>query len=144
MPAPLPSAPALQGIVETALYADDLTAAQRFYEDVLGLQPMYADARLVAYPLAPAQVLLVFQRGSTEQTSVLPFGTIPGHGSAGRQHIALAITSDALVNWEQHLARHDIAIEGRTDWPAGGHSIYFRDPDQHLLELATPGVWRNY
>jgi len=26
----------------------------------------------------------------------------------------------------------------------GGHSIYFRDPDGHLLELATPGLWAIY
>jgi catechol 2,3-dioxygenase-like lactoylglutathione lyase family enzyme len=34
-----------------------------------------------------------------------------------------------------------IAIEGRTNWRRGGISIYFRDPDGHLLELATPGLW---
>ena len=144
MSAPLPSAPGLQGVLETALYVSDLAPAQRFYEDVMGLQPMYADARLVAYPLAPAQVLLLFQRGSTGQPSVLPFGTIPAHGGDGQQHIALAIASDALAGWERHLSAHHVAVEGRTDWPTGGHSIYFRDPDQHLLELATPGLWRNY
>jgi len=37
-----------------------------------------------------------------------------------------------------------LAIEGRTDWSRGGHSIYFRDPDGHLLELATPGLWAIY
>ena len=35
-------------------------------------------------------------------------------------------------------------IEGRTDWPRGGRSIYFRDPDGHLGELATPGIWPIY
>ena len=39
---------------------------------------------------------------------------------------------------------HQVEIEGRTDWPRGGHSIYFRDPDGHLLELATPGLWTVY
>jgi catechol 2,3-dioxygenase-like lactoylglutathione lyase family enzyme len=36
-----------------------------------------------------------------------------------------------------------IAIKGRTEWPRGGRSIYFRDPDGHLLELAALGLWRN-
>ena len=58
--------------------------------------------------------------------------------------MAFAIAADALGEWEQHLARHGIAIEGRTDWPRGGRSIYFRDPDRHLLELATPGLWAIY
>jgi catechol 2,3-dioxygenase-like lactoylglutathione lyase family enzyme len=26
----------------------------------------------------------------------------------------------------------------------GGTSLYFRDPDGHLLELATPGLWTIY
>jgi catechol 2,3-dioxygenase-like lactoylglutathione lyase family enzyme len=29
-------------------------------------------------------------------------------------------------------------------WPLGGTSLYFRDPDGHLLELATPGIWAVY
>jgi catechol 2,3-dioxygenase-like lactoylglutathione lyase family enzyme len=59
-------------------------------------------------------------------------------------HVAFAIDADALAPWEAHLGTNDIAIEGRTDWPRGGKSIYFRDPDNHLLELATPGLWPNY
>ena len=49
-----------------------------------------------------------------------------------------------LTAWEETLAAHAVAIEGRTDWPRGGTSIYFRDPDGHLLELATPGLWPGY
>ena len=36
------------------------------------------------------------------------------------------------------------SLEGRTEWPRGGVSVYFRDPDGHLLELATPGLWEGY
>jgi hypothetical protein len=35
-------------------------------------------------------------------------------------------------------------MESRVKWEAGGESIYFRDPDEHLVELATPGIWPNY
>jgi catechol 2,3-dioxygenase-like lactoylglutathione lyase family enzyme len=37
-----------------------------------------------------------------------------------------------------------VAIESRMEWPRGGKSIYFRDPDGHLLEVLTPGVWAIY
>lgn len=136
--------PALQGVLETALYCDRLDASRRFYAGILGLEPMFEDARLLAYAVAPAQVLLLFQRGTTNRTTRLPGGSIPPHDGHGAQHVAFAVASDALAGWEAHLQAHGIAIEARTDWPTGGHSLYFRDPDQHLLELATPGLWRNY
>ncbi len=72
----------------------------------------------------------------------LPGGTIPGHEGSGRLHFAFAV--DSLAGWRQQLAAHGVAIEGETKWPAGGTSWYFRDPDGHLVELATPGIWPTY
>jgi catechol 2,3-dioxygenase-like lactoylglutathione lyase family enzyme len=66
------------------------------------------------------------------------------HDGHGPLHLAFAITAEALREWEQRLRDQGVAIEGRTDWSRGGHSIYFRDPDGHLLELATPGLWATY
>jgi catechol 2,3-dioxygenase-like lactoylglutathione lyase family enzyme len=57
-------------------------------------------------------------------------------------HIAFSISADALETWQAHLQDHGVALEGRTQWPRGGVSVYFRDPDDHLLEIATPGLWR--
>jgi len=34
-----------------------------------------------------------------------------------------------------------ITIELRKTWKYGGEALYFRDPDGHLLEVVTPGVW---
>jgi hypothetical protein len=42
------------------------------------------------------------------------------------------------------LKEKSIAIESIVHWPLGGRSIYFRDPDDHAVELITPGVWNNY
>jgi catechol 2,3-dioxygenase-like lactoylglutathione lyase family enzyme len=138
------AAPKIVGVLETALYVDDLDRAAGFYEDVLGLKPINKDQRFAGYDAGPRSVLLLFKRGSTLETVHMPGGTIPPHDGQGPLHIAFAIEADALPAWEQHLAAHDIAIEGRTDWPRGGKSLYFRDPDNHLLELATPGLWPNY
>ncbi len=136
--------PELDGILETALYTDDMAQARAFYEGVLDLQPIFEDARLVAYGIGGRDVLLIFRRGTTRETVTLPGGTIPGHDGAGPLHIAFAISREALTAWEQHLAARGVAIEGATSWSRGGRSIYFRDPDGHLLELATPGLWSVY
>jgi catechol 2,3-dioxygenase-like lactoylglutathione lyase family enzyme len=59
-------------------------------------------------------------------------------------HIAFSIGADELTAWEARLAEAGVEIEGRIKWPRGGESIYFRDSDAHLVELATPGLWPGY
>src|SRR5262252_9275196 len=132
--------PALNGVLETALYVDDVARARAFYEGVLGLSPIYQDTRLTAYAVGGRSVLLLFRRGASVETVHMPGGTIPPHDGSGPLHVAFAIGADELTEWEDRLRGHDVAIEGRTDWRRGGRSIYFRDPDGHLLELATPGL----
>jgi catechol 2,3-dioxygenase-like lactoylglutathione lyase family enzyme len=103
-----------------------------------------SDNRFCALQVGVQQVLLLFLRGSDPQGTVLPFGTIPGHGSEGRSHVGFSIPAESLPAWQQRLAEHSIPVESSFTWPNGGTSIYFRDPDSHLLELLTPGVWPNY
>jgi catechol 2,3-dioxygenase-like lactoylglutathione lyase family enzyme len=136
--------PRLDGVLETALYVEDLERAASFYERVMELRPLFSDGRLRAYDAANRSVLLLFQRGASTTTVELPGGTIPPHDGSGPVHIAFAIPAGDLPAWTRRLEEHAIPIEGRTDWPRGGHSIYFRDPDGHLLELATPGIWTTY
>lgn len=138
------SAPRLESVIETALYVDDLPRARAFYQDVLGLAPLNKDDRFTAYDVGGRSILLLFKRGATLETVHMPGGTIPPHDGHGPLHMALAVTADQLAVWERWLAEQGVAIEARTAWPRGGHSIYFRDPDNHLLELVTPGVWPIY
>lgn len=137
-------APPLGGILETGLYVENLHRARAFYEGVLALHPMFLDHRLAAYPAGPASVLLLFQRGTTEEPARLPGGVIPPHDGSGRLHYAFAVAPEHLEAWLVRLAAHGVLVEGEVRWPKGGHSVYFRDPDRHLLEFATPGIWENY
>lgn len=135
--------PKLDHVLETSLYFDDLDAAQRFYEQVLELKPIFNDARLRAYAIGTT-VLLLFNRGASTAAVELPGGKIAPHDGTGPVHVAFAVAKDELEPWERRLAEHHVAIESRMRWPKGSVSIYFRDPGNHLLELATPGLWVNY
>jgi len=136
--------PAITHVLETSLYAKELATTARFYAQVLGLKPMLETPRLVAFDAGSRSVLLVFQRVSTEEDLATDEGVIPGHDGAGRLHLALGIEAGSLAAWRERLARHRVAIISETRWQRGGTSLYFHDPDGHVVELATPGLWPNY
>jgi catechol 2,3-dioxygenase-like lactoylglutathione lyase family enzyme len=137
--------PKLNGIKETCLTVADVDRSERFYREVFDLPVIGGDEhRFRALDVAGSHVLLLFLHGSSEQPIELPGGTIPPHGASGRSHFAFAISADELKAWKARLAKHGVAIEGTVTWPLGGTSIYFRDPDGHLGELVTPGVWSTY
>lgn len=138
------AAPALGGILETALYVEDVARSRDFYLPLLGAEPLLDSSRLVALALPGRQVLLLFQRGATEEPLPTPGGVVPGHGARGEQHLAFAIARDAVDAWAARLAAAGVAVESRVRWPRGGESLYFRDPDGHSVELATPGLWATY
>lgn len=134
----------LQRILETALYCDDLDRAAAFYRDVLGAPLLFQDARLAAFDAGTGTVLLLFRRGASRDGMPVAGGQIPPHDGAGPAHVAFAIAAQDLPDWERRLAGAGISIESRLNWPRGGQSIYFRDPEGHSVELATPGVWTVY
>jgi len=132
------------GILETALHVDDLDAAIAFYKRLFAFEVMARDNRFCAFNVAGRDVLLLFKRGASTKPMPVPGGVIPPHDGQGRLHIAFSISAADLPAWEKRLAEEGIDIESTVDWPEGGRSLYFRDLDQHLLELATPGIWPIY
>jgi catechol 2,3-dioxygenase-like lactoylglutathione lyase family enzyme len=134
----------LKRVLETALYVDDLGRSREFYEAVLLVKPLSANERVCAYDIGGQSILLLFKRGATLEPVVTSGGTIPPHDGRGPLHIGLAINEDELCAWERNLIAQGVTIEARMSWSRGGTSIYFRDPDGHLLELATPGLWQTY
>jgi len=136
--------PTITGILESALYVADLDRSRRFYGQLFGFQPMIDHDRLCAMNVAGKQVLLLFLRGASNQANPVPGGIAPAHDGAGQLHLAFSIAADELEEWRQRLERSGVEIESTVKSPRGGTSLYFRDPDGHLLELATPGLWPMY
>jgi catechol 2,3-dioxygenase-like lactoylglutathione lyase family enzyme len=138
------SFPRMQGIVETCINSGDLPRSIRFYRDRLGLRLLESLDRLCAVAAGDHHLLLVFLHGGSLEPVNMPGGLIPAHDTSGQSHFAFSISKEDFAAWRDHLISQGIAIESEVDWPAGGKSLYFRDPDENLVELATPGIWEVY
>ena len=113
------------GIIETALYVDDMQRSVEFYQRVLGFQTLAASERLTALRVSPGQVLLIMKKGLSSEPSVMSFGVIPPSDAAGSQHVAFGARPDQIGEWRELLRHHGIGIESELDWPEGGQSLYF-------------------
>jgi catechol 2,3-dioxygenase-like lactoylglutathione lyase family enzyme len=130
--------PKTEGILESSLYVDDVTRSAQFYEKIFGFRVISDFApRGCAMGAGTRQVLLLFKKGDS-RTRETP------HDGDGELHLAFAIRVEELAAWEDWLAENGIAVEEKRAWDLGGQSLYFRDPDRHLIEIATPGVWSIY
>ena len=130
--------PPSDGILESSLYVRDVAASARFYGRIFGF-PVISDfgERGCALQAGERQVLLLFQKGGS-------LGIPSPHDGEGELHIAFAIPASEVTRWEAWLAENGIPVEEKRSWDGGGQSLYFRDPDRHLLEIASPGVWSVY
>ena len=134
----------IRRILETALYCDRLDATAAFYHRLLDRAPMLATTRLVAFDAGQGTVLLLFQKGASDESLETPGGVVPGHTGSGPTHLAFAIAAGEAGEWKTRLGELGIEIESEVSWERGGRSLYFRDSDGRSVELATPGLWPTY
>ncbi len=132
------------GVLETGIYVEDVRRSAEFYRRIFGFDQLVGDDRFRALGVAGRQVFLIFKRGGTLEPMAMPGGVLPPHDGSGQQHFAFSVPAADLPAWEQRLAENGVEIESHVAWPRGGRSIYFRDPDGHLVELVTPGCWAIY
>jgi len=130
--------PKSEGVLESSLYVNDVAGSARFYEKIFGFR-IISDfgERGCAMQAGDKQVLLLFKKGGSRLIQ-------SPHDGDGELHVAFAIPASELARWEHWLAENGIAVEEKRTWELGGVSVYFRDPDRHLIEIATPGVWSIY
>jgi catechol 2,3-dioxygenase-like lactoylglutathione lyase family enzyme len=138
------AAPTISHILETSLYVADLRRAKDFYQRVFAFDLIFEDERMCALRVPASGVLLLFKENGSLHPSPTPGGVIPPHGGAGALHLCFGIPLASLDSWVSYLAAQSIPIESRVKQFYGGTSLYFRDPDGHSIEVATPGLWPNF
>ncbi|MEZ5779543.1 MAG: VOC family protein [Paracoccaceae bacterium] len=135
-------APQILGTLESALYADDLAAAESFFAGTLGLSVIARQEGRHVFFSTGHSVLLVFNPSATAHPprpdAALP---VPPHGARGPGHYCFSVPAEALDDWRAHLEQQGVAIEADFCWPGGARSIYVRDPAGNSVEFAEPGLW---
>ena len=128
------------GILETALYVDDLDRAEQFYGSVLGLELISKMPGRHVFFRCGEGVLLLFNAAVTRVAlkGSLP---VPTHGSSGEGHACFRASSDEMDGWIIRLREQGVEIESDFIWPGGGRSVYFRDPSGNSLEFGEPKIW---
>lgn len=131
----------ISGILEAAVYVDDLDAAQDFYGGLLGLEVITrVEGRHVFFRCGPA-VLLAFVAAATRvppEPDALP---VPPHGAEGPGHVCFAVPGPALGALRDRLQAEGVEIESDFRWPHGPRSVYVRDPAGNSVEFAEPALW---
>ncbi|MBB4123895.1 VOC family protein [Martelella radicis] len=131
----------IAAVLETALYAADLDAAEGFYGGVLGLEKIArVENRHVFFRCGPG-VLLVFNPEETKKPASPGSLPVPTHGARGPGHACFRLEGDDFDAMIDRLAAAGIAIETDFRWPNGARSIYFRDPAGNSLECAEAKLW---
>ncbi|MDJ0992949.1 MAG: VOC family protein [Dinoroseobacter sp.] len=129
------------GVLEAAVYVEDLDAAESFYGGVLGLEKLLrVDGRHVFFRCGTT-VLLCFVAAATKvgpPANALP---VPTHGAKGEGHVCFSVNGENLDELVAMLTSHGIEIEADFRWPNGARSVYVRDPDGNSVEFAEPKLW---
>lgn len=130
----------LRGLHHVTAISSDLQATIVFYRDVLGLgivrdEPSDDD---------PDSRHVWFSAAEGEAGTLVTFMEYPGlpEGIVGRgsvHHFALTVdTTDEHAHWVGHLRDHGVECTEVID-RGTFRSIYCRDPDGHIVEIATRG-----
>jgi len=123
-------------IKETCLYVQDLQRTKSFYQGKLGLEVIGEVAGRHLFFRAGESVLLCFIAEESAKSQM-----VPPHFGQGNLHLAFEVSPADYLARKAEIENMGIAIEMEYDWGRGYFSFYFRDPDQHVLEVVMTGMW---
>jgi glyoxalase family protein len=122
------------------MVSTDAARTLRFYRDLLGLPLVKQTVNFDD----PGAYHLYFGDEIGRPGTILTFFEWPrarrgGAGIGGIHHLALGVdTVEAQLMWKRRLVDMGVPVSGPYD-RGYFHSIYFRDPDGQVLEIATQG-----
>lgn len=131
---------ATTGFHHITMVAHDIRRTVTFYADILGFDLV---KRTVNFD-APSSYHLYFGTEAGRPGTILTFFEWPdapkgGWGVGGVHHVALSVpTYDGLLQWKRRLTDRGIEVSGPLD-RGYFQSLYFKDPDGQILEIATAG-----
>lgn len=140
----------LDRLLEVFLVVGDLPRACRFYGKTLALEPYGEPSdRGCLFHLPGGQLLGLVDGGVAAESNRTPGGRIPavvqrGGPRVSSAHLAFAVAPEQIDGWRDRLESEGVTVLTEVGWEKGGRSLYFRDPDGHLLEIVSPGVWDFY
>jgi catechol 2,3-dioxygenase-like lactoylglutathione lyase family enzyme len=121
----------LEGVDHVALSVRDVEQAAKWYVEVLGFErryqgmwngiPAFIGKGTTAIALFPAKPKTAPARSSGEEVKIL--------------HLAFRARRENFLGAQRELERRGIQFEFQDHEIS--HSIYFRDPDGHRLEITT-------
>ena len=123
-------------IKETCLYVSDLAQTKAFYKDKLQFKVIGEVPGRHIFFRVGSSVLLCF----ISEVSGKP-GRLPPHFGNGHLHLAFEVTKAQYPLTKAEIIQAGIPIEQEYDWGDGFLSFYFRDPDNHLLEVVMERMW---
>ena len=95
---------------------------------------------------AQIHVFAMGEGGPAAELHVIEGKNLPvaRQGAGGVHHVAFRTPDEAQYHaWTERLNELRIPNSGEID-RFYFRSLYFRDPDGHLVELATPGIWKTF
>ncbi|NTJ43064.1 lactoylglutathione lyase [Agrobacterium larrymoorei] len=128
------------GILETVIYASDLSAAERFYTGIFGLEVVRSLEGQFVFFRCGDQMLLIFNPEKSRNAD--PANPIPRHGTTGNGHVCFRAKDKGEVDaWRDRFISLGIDIEHYQRWNNGSYSVYVRDPAGNSVEVGETKLW---
>ncbi len=136
---PIPAEHQIRGLGPITISVPDLAPTDALLQQVMNMRPV----REYAYPFNTGTTVHAYEMGPGGAGAELHVAVEPGltpaqQGAGAVHHVAFRMPDDAYDAWTERLREHRVTNSGQIDryW---FRSLYFREPNGVLFELATDG-----